>query len=241
MRATEMETDQEKYLVRDRRDVLLYFGDLAKRAAPLTVEVEQLNVSFASRLLSVKPEFEELVFDAAALAGVEQLNGSAGITVEVHLDAVWFRFQAGHAEVWRGARQPALRARLPQTISRLQRRHSIRYPVPDINPPVCYVPAEGDAPRLPPLRLMDISVSGAGILLREARSPVKEGDVLHDCVLQLPEIGGIRTDLIVMYVSGASDGGPRHMRCRYSNLLATSLAQLMHYVERLESKRLASK
>lgn len=240
MRAIEPEEDQEKYLVRKRRDVVLYFRDLAKRPVPIKIEVEQLNVSIEARVLSVKPEYEELVFDASSLPGFERLDGSAGITAEAQVDAVWFRFRADNAEVWRGAGQPAFRARIPQYIARVQRRHSIRYPVPEVNPPVCYVPAIGNAPPLPPLRLMDISLSGAGILLGEMRSPIEQGEVLRDCVLELPGIGGIRTDLVVMYVVDATRGGPRRMGCRFSSLLATSLKHLVNYVIRLERARLES-
>jgi c-di-GMP-binding flagellar brake protein YcgR len=192
-------------------------------------------------LLSVKPEFEELVFDATALPGVERLDGRAGISAEAHVDAVWFRFEAGHAEVWHGAAQPAFRVRLPQSIARVQRRDSIRYPVPAMNPPVCYVPAAKHEARLPPLRLMDISVSGAGLLLDESRPSLKVGDVLSGCVLELPGIGGIQTDLVVMYASGAGDRGPRRLGCRFSNMLATSLRHLTHYVSHLERERLAAK
>jgi len=41
-----------------------------------------------------------------------------------------------------------------------------------------------------------------------------------------------------MYVSNPGDSGPSRLGCRFSNMLATSLKHLMHYVSRLERSRM---
>lgn len=226
---------EERYVLRNRRDVLPVFAALAKWPIPITMRLSQLGASFSSRLIAVNPAFEELVFDASGLAGVERLDGSEGLIAEAQMDAVWFHFEAEHAEAVRGYVQPAFRARLPKVLTRLQRRDSIRYPVPAFNPPVCDV-LGGNNPSH--LRAIDISLSGIALRVEDARANYEKGCTLSNCLLHLPDIGSISTDLHVAYLSPFGEGDVRRIGCRYTNLRATSLVHLQRYVARLERLRL---
>jgi c-di-GMP-binding flagellar brake protein YcgR len=230
----------ERYVLNARRDVLAVMQTLANAPVPLELTVEQLNVSISSMLLKVTPAFEELVFDATGLSGLERLDGSAGVRVKAHFDTLWYSFEAMFAEVAPGRSRPALRARLPDQVKRMQRRDSIRYPVPSVNPPVCDVRGKNEWEEVEHLRSLDISLSGISLLLKAKHSVFQRDDRISGCTLHLPDIGALQTDLIVAHVSPLGSGDERRMGCRFSNMLATSLAHLRRYVMRLERERLQS-
>lgn len=230
----------ERYVLSARRDVLPVMQALANSPVPLELTVEQLDATIGSTLLRVTPAFEELVFDATGLGGLERLDGSAGVRAKAQLDTVWYSFDAAFAEAAPGRGRPALRARLPDQVKRMQRRDSIRYPVPSINPPVCDVRGKNEWEEVEHLRSLDISLSGISLLLKPGHSTYQRDERIGGCTLHLPDIGALQTDLIVAHVSPLGGGDERRMGCRFSNMLATSLAHLRRYVMRLERERLQS-
>jgi c-di-GMP-binding flagellar brake protein YcgR len=231
------ETGEERYELRTRRDVLSVLSGLAKWPLPVTTSITQLGVSLTTRLIAVNPSFEELVFDAAGLADAERLDGSAGLVASAQVDAVWFRFEAENVVAVRGYAQPAFRARLPSTILRLQRRNSIRYPVPALNPPVCDVLLNEMPSRL---RVIDISLSGVALAIEGPGAKPEPGTRLEKCLLQLPEIGAIQTDLVVVHQHATGNHGGRRIGCRFSDIHLASLSHLQRYISQLERERLAN-
>lgn len=231
------ESGQERYELRTRRDVLSVFAVLARLPVPIKTTITQLGVTFDSRLLSVDPAHEELIFDASGLAGLERLDGSGGLMASAQLDAVWYQFEASDVQAIRGHTQPAFRARLPAILMRMQRRDSIRYPVPSLNPPVCDIPTAQDSLHL---RVIDISLSGVALATEEIWTQFPSGSTLANCLLHLPELDAIRTDLVVAYATAGGKDGPRRIGCRFANILATSLVHLHRYINQLERVRLGS-
>ena len=237
----EPETGEERYVLRTRRDVLPVFLALAKWPIPVKVHVPQLGATITTRLIAVNPAFEELVFDASDLSGAERLDGSAGLSAVAQMDAVWFQFEAEHAVAVRGLARPAFRARLPATLARMQRRDSIRYPVPAFNPPVCDIRGGGAGEGPVRLRAIDISYSGIALLLNDPRLNIGSGSTLAGCMLHLPDIGAIAMDLHAAYLSPYGEGDQRRLGGRFTNVRATSLDHLHRYVARLERARLEAR
>ena len=230
----ESAADEERYVLRTRRDILPHLVTLSKSRAPIRLVVQQLGVSITSSLIALNPEFEELVFDASALPGVERLNGIAGLSAEVQMDTVWYRFEAGHVTVVQGYPRPAFRARLPDKILRIQRRDSIRYPVPGVNPPVCDIPASNADAKALRLPAIDISNSGISLRIDDSRLSLARDTVLEGCMLHLPEIGAIACGLVVKYLSPLGEGDMRRIGCRFTDIHALSLNHLTQYVLRIE-------
>lgn len=237
MPTVDPETGEARYELRTRSDVLSVFSALAKSPIPVTLSLTQLGLSLTTRLIAANPAFEELVFDATGLANSQRLDGSAGLVGSAQMDAVWYRFGAEHVEAVRGYAQPAFRARLPSMILRMQRRDSIRYPVPALNPPVCDVLLQG----IPlGLRVIDISLSGIAVEIEGRGAECKPGSKLENCLLQLPDVGAIQTDLDVVHLSADRTGGGRRLGCRFTNIRATALTHLQRYISGLERERLAN-
>ncbi len=235
------QTGMERYVLRTRRDILPVFAVLARAPIPVKVTIAQLGNTISSRLIAFNPAFEELVFDATGVPGVERLDGSAGLSAEAQIDAAWFRFEAEHVEVAKGYAVPAFRARLPTTLARFQRRDSVRYPVPALNPPVCDIRVGAAEDRPSRLRAIDISNSGIALLIDDPRLNIVSGSTLVGALLHLPDIGAIATDLLAVYLAPFGEGDQRRLGCRFTNLRATSLDHLQRYVARLERARLEAR
>ena len=150
------------------------------------------------------------------------------------MDAVWFRFEAGHVTVVHGYGRPAFRARLPDKILRIQRRDSIRYPVPGLNPPVCEFRLGGADDKVLRLPAIDISNSGIALRVEDPRLRLANDTTLEGCMLHLQDIGAIACDLVVKYLSPFGEGDRRRMGCHFTNMQVTSLDHLTRYVLRLE-------
>lgn len=221
-------------MLRTRRDVLRIFESLAGSEVPVTLYFPRLGTSFSSRLIAFNPAYEELIFDATYLPGFARLADGDELTAELNLNAVWYRFEAGHVQVVGGYPVAAIRARVPAVVARLQRRDSIRYPVPALNPPVCDVRLPGHDGDALHLRALDISCSGLALLIENGALEFKAGNTITGCLLHLPDTGSIPLDLNIAYVNSFGDAGSRRMGCRFTNLHVTSLDHLSRYIMRLE-------
>src|SRR4051812_30693913 len=139
LRDVENDADFEHFLVRTRIDIVPVLQALCERGVELSVRISGLSGTLKTRLLCVKPEYEELVFDSQGEHGLEKLDGTQKLQAEGPLDTLHVVFGAGHVEAVVFQGNPAFRARLPGAIARIQRRSSVRHPVPSVNPPVCSI------------------------------------------------------------------------------------------------------
>ena len=232
----EQDPDLEHFLVRSRSDIVPVLLALAERRTPVTVRLEGVPEPLATRILSVKPQYEELVFDAAGMQHLDRLDGRQSLDARATQDSVQIVFTAKHLEPLAGGGQPAFRARLPQTIARIQRRNSARYPVPSLNPPVCHARIPPASDRLRALRVMDISLAGLAVVLDDREVDLAVGAALDDCRIELPQIGAVETGLVVTYVSREGPG-PRRVGLRFNGLSIPALAHIRRYVGKLERGR----
>jgi c-di-GMP-binding flagellar brake protein YcgR len=224
-----------RYELRTRHEVVAVFSALVKSPIPITLTLAQSGETVSCFLIEMNPAFEELIFEAGNVVQVSWLDGSGGLVATVQINAIWFRFEALNVVAARGYDRPAFRARMPSTLSRTQRRDSARYPVPALNPPVCDVTTVEGSFRL---RVLDISLSGIALAIDSRIADYPIGERLEKCLLQLPEMGAIQTDLVVAYRQGDGDAAGHRIGCRFSNMLASSLMHLQRYVGHLQREHL---
>ena len=227
--------DLEHYLVRTRTEIASILRNIAERQVSIRMQFSHQPEPVYTRLLSIKPEYEELVFDAAGLRDIESLDGAQSLTAEARYNSIRYLFSSTHAEaaVYRG--QPAFRARLPKAVARIQRRGSVRFPVPALNPPLVVLPMPNDSKRELHLRVMDISLAGAALVAENPDVPLARGMTLGRCRIHLPGCGAIETDLELSYISEME--GEKHWRrvgCRYSGLTLLALEHVRRYILSLE-------
>ena len=233
--SVDQDPDLEHYLVRNRIEVLSVLRTLAERKIPIRITFSQKPEPMYAKLVSVKPEFEELVFDAAGTPYLESLDAAEGLMAESHYDSIRILFSSGYAEaaIYRG--QPVFRARLPKALARIRRRSSVRCPVPALNPPVVSLRLSADDKRELNLRVMDISLAGAALVSEDPNAAFKAGMTLRQCRVHLPGCGAIETDLEVSHLTTLDTvSGWRRMGCRFSGLTVLALEHVRRYVSSLE-------
>ena len=228
----------EKYLVHNRLDVLSILRALAAHAVTARVWLPGEREPVSTRLLAVKPQYEELVFDGNGIAALGSLNGEGTLTAEAAYDYIHLSFSAEHVEstVFRGA--PAFRCRIPKTVARMQRRKSVRFPVPAVNPPMIAAEVGG---RPVNLRVNDISLGGVSLVLEDPALRLAANDHVDQAALHLPGLGAVQTGLDVMYVDALPDGAGTRLGCRFSNIGPLELEHVRAYVGRLERHFLDSR
>ncbi len=239
-RPADNDPDSEHYLVRDRADFLPILQAMVAHKVPVQVHLSGRPVPAEVRLLSVKPQYEELLFDATGMADLTYVEGKTTLSARASYDYLHIQFESGHVETVSHRSGPAFRACIPAAVTRSQRRGSIRFPVPSDQPPVVRMRWSGRFLELR-MRVMDISLGGVCLILEDRRTVIPAGAVLSGCKLELPGRGSIDTDLKVGYVDQIdSKSGWRRLGCRFSGLSMPALERVREYVTRLERIHLAA-
>jgi c-di-GMP-binding flagellar brake protein YcgR len=237
--------ENERYLVRKGVDMLALLRALAVRQTPVALYFGGTDDLLQTELLGVNPAYEELLFSPGNDRGaLERLLAAGSFGVETSLDSIRIMFIASHAETTQFRGQGALRARIPDTLARMQRRESVRVAMPQDKPSFCMLRTNtdsksGNGGELR-LRVTDVSTGGLGLRLPVADAAIAPGKTLHDCSLELPGVGLMRCALNIVYVKEAQPGGKEQQAgCRFVDLPALSREQMRGYVARLERAQLA--
>jgi c-di-GMP-binding flagellar brake protein YcgR len=123
----------------------------------------------------------------------------------------------------------------------MQRRESVRVPVPADKPCYCTVRISTEPPQELRLRVQDISIGGLGLLVPATEKVLLPGTTLAECSLDLAGIGVMRCTLNIVYRVEAH-AGSQDMRlgCHFVDLAALSREQVRSHVSRLERANLAT-
>lgn len=231
--------DLDRYRLHSRVEILALLRVLIERRAPMTVRFDGGEDFIVSALLAVNPDFEELVFDAAAQdAANRRLLAAPRLVFGTSLDGVRIQFATQRAAATTFEALPALRVRLPDSVLRLQRRDHFRIAPPLARPLALEVPdASGARVKL---RVLDISCGGAAVALAPPGVALQTGEVLRGCIVELPEGARIVFDAEVRSVEpGMAPGGTSRCGLRFMNLPGTALAAIQRYILRLDRERRA--
>ncbi len=226
----------ERFEVRERIEVLALLHALVERRAPLTVYFGDRGEFMLSSLLAANPEFEELVFDCS---GDEEANERLARASRIHfisqLDRVRIQFSAASAERILCDELPALRARIPQVLLRLQRREDYRIALALARPLVARLPHPRERGHSVELRVLDLSRGGVAVADAPQRVPFETGLVLEGCSLPLPEAGRVGFDAEVRNIAPvATSREVVRYGLRFLALRGATLAQIQRFVLRLE-------
>lgn len=238
LRPLELE-DAERFEVRERVEVLALLRAVIVRRAPLSVHFGDGGEFMVTSLLAANPEFEELVFDCSGDEEANQrLVRSSRIRFVSQLDRVRIEFGATSAERILCGDLPALRARIPAALLRLQRREDYRIALPLARPLLARLPHPYERERSVELRVLDLSRGGIAVAAAPPRVPLDTGMVLEGCSLPLPEASRVGFDAEVSHVmpTAAADGTTR-CGLRFIDLRGATLAQIQRFVLRLERER----
>jgi flagellar brake protein len=234
--------ESERYLIHSRFEIIALLRAVIDCHALVTIYYKHGQESLVTNLLSVNPDFEEVILDFGSAAdGNRRLLGSPAFTVVTFVDHVKIQFSAQRAEQTVYEDKPALRVRLPQTLLRLQRREHYRLSPPITRPLKCAVADLIDKHgKGVEYKIVDISCGGIGLLAEAHQPRLALGKAISDCAIELHDVGKISTDLIVRNTHGIphSMQGQRY-GCQFAGIPGTMVNMVQRYITKIQQERRA--
>ncbi len=228
----------DSYFVHGAPEIYALLRALANQESLVTAYTGGPGDFFATTLLAVVPDQGEFLMEAGP--GTAAPSGPCDLTLVGFLDNVKVQFECTALGTIGHAGHRALRARMPTRVLRLQRREAFRVSTPILRAPLCHLPAAGLRPAIS-VRVADVSCGGIALALRSGEPAVQPGDVIPDCVLELPGVAPIGVTLEVRHVApkgGAGVPGLRTCGCRFADLPGPAATQVQRYVNAVERERL---
>ena len=219
--------DLSQYMIHSRVEMISILRDIIARRSLVTISFGSSNESIVSALLSVNPEFEEVVLDFGTDASANQrLLAVNALTITTYVEHVKIQFSVNRAETTMFEGRPAIRVRLPESLMRLQRREHYRISTPVIKPLRCILPElldrNGQAIEF---RVVDISCGGLAMVTNANQIHVDLGQKFDACQIELPNIEVVTTGLIIRSITEIPDSrlvqGQR-CGCQFLNLPGTA-------------------
>jgi flagellar brake protein len=194
--------DMERFQVYSRVEILAVLRAIHAQRVLMTLYFNHGDEFILTTLLSVNPEFEEMVFDAGPDKQLnKRLTDSQRIIGVAFVDSVKVQFNATRAESTTFEGSPAFRLRLPDSVLRLQRRNYFRIPTPIAKPLKCTVarpvppePVAPDAaakPKVVELTVVEIGCGGLALTMNPDELRIEPGTSLEQFTLELPAQAGM--------------------------------------------------
>jgi len=242
--------DMERFQVYSRVEILGVLRAIQAQRVLMTLYFNHGDEFILTTLLSVNPEFEEMVFDAGPDKQLnKRLTDSQRIIGVAFVDSVKVQFNATRAESTTFEGSPAFRLRLPDSVLRLQRRNYFRIPTPIAKPLKCTVarpvPPEPVAPeaaaksKVVELTVVEIGCGGLALTMNPDELRIEPGASLEQFTLELPGEGSLECKLIVCHISDASKGAIRRHRlgCQFVDMPAAMATLVQRYVNKVDRER----
>jgi c-di-GMP-binding flagellar brake protein YcgR len=231
--------DNERYLVHSRLEITAILRSLIEHSALVTVYFGDRSEFIVTALLTINPEFEELIFDYGADDVLNaRLLESSRLTLVTQLDHIRVQFVASRAEATTFQEMPAFRIRLPDALTRLQRRENYRVKVPMSQRVTCTLHLDpADSRRSVAIRICDVSGGGIALVDFPPSLELVPGTVYPDCHIDLREIGRVTTDIEIVHVMEKASRNAVKTRlcgCRFRNMPNAMLTLIQRYINKIE-------
>ena len=232
--------DPSPYLVHDRDEIFLVLTRLAKKPELVCLYAnQQSDVFILSALLLVNQN--NLIFDLGRNAELNQrLLSAKTICCVAHINSIHYQFDLIVSAATSINEQAAIDCLFPTQMLSLQRRDFYRLSIPLSTPLSCLIPLQqgGDVE----ISMSDISLGGVGLLGFVPDISLDIGSILHNCRIELPQVGLITADIEICTSNELiMKNGIRTIRsgCRFINLSGSGQTLVQRYINHVERKRLA--
>jgi c-di-GMP-binding flagellar brake protein YcgR len=236
---TEVEIEKwHDYEVRSRREIVALLRQIAEKNQLVRLLIKGESDVCVTSLLHVDADDDLVVLDRSINREQnERIVAAPKVMCETSLDKIRILFQLNNlgAIEWQGG--GALRATVPATLIRLQRREYYRMETPVTNPVRVTIPVEGAAVVFP---LADISCGGIAILDNKLQLSTTIGASYPNCRIELPEIGAITATLQVRNSQDLqllNNKTNRRIGCQFVDISRANLAGVQRYITKLERDR----
>jgi c-di-GMP-binding flagellar brake protein YcgR len=240
---TEAEIEQwHDYEVASRREIVALLRQIAEKNQLVRLLIKGESDVCVTSLLHVDADDGLVIFDRSIDRDQnDRIVAAQKVMCETSLDKIRILFQLDDlgALQWEGS--GALRAAIPSTLIRLQRREYYRMETPVSNPVRVTIPLPvelGGGSAV--FSLSDISCGGIAILDNKQQLSTIVGDSYPNCRLELPEIGPITTTLQIRNSQDLqllNNKTNRRIGCQFVDMSRAQLAGVQRYITKLERER----
>ncbi|WP_407278258.1 flagellar regulator YcgR PilZN domain-containing protein [Aromatoleum evansii] len=230
-----------RYAVRDPLEVAHLLKALVEKRLLLTAFIDG-GESFITLTLAVTDDGAVIVDACPDEIRNAKAGSAARLVCTTRLDNVKLQFALETPARIDYAGRPALRAALPESIIRLQRREFYRLPTPQTEPLVCvitHVPENGRRQEVL-VRIVDISGGGLAVLVPPRELPFEPGTEYSQCSLRLPDGNPLPVSLKVRNLFEVEKAnGVKVLRagCEFMGLSNPATARIQRYMFKLERDR----
>jgi c-di-GMP-binding flagellar brake protein YcgR len=230
------------YEVESRREIVALLRQISEKKQLIRMLIKGEADVCVTSLLLVDPDSDTLVLDRSVDSGQNQrILATPKLTCETSLDKIRILFNLASLSATNFHGQPALRADIPPTLIRLQRREFYRMPTPVTNPVRATIPLPpelGGGPAVFPLA--DISCGGIAILDNKQQLGNAIGATYPNCRIDLPEIGPVVCTLQIrntIDMTLLNNKTSRRLGCQFIDISRGNLASVQRYITKLERER----
>ena len=234
--------DWHDYEVGSRREIVALLRQIGEHNQLIRMLIRGEADVCVTTILAVDEDSNTIVLDRSIdQAQNLRIVSAPRVKCETTLDKIRILFGAVNlaSTTWRG--EPALRADIPPTLIRLQRREYYRMPTPVTNPVRTLIPVPFETGGgMGVFALHDISVGGVALLDSKLQLGTTVGRVIEGCRIELPEIGPIATALEIrnsLDLTLLNHKTTRRLGCQFVDISRGGLAAVQRYITKLERER----
>ncbi len=234
--------EDQRFRITSSVEILSELRAAIAQRSLLTIRFGGKTECAPSTLLAVDAVTNTLTLDACQnpLDQAKVLSANA-LTMEAAVHRIRIRFTSVRPASVTYDGRPAMQIAVPAAIVRIQRREAYRIATP-INEIVnCRFMHPLLKTREVLLRIADLSVTGMGLTADAGLWPAEPGTVIKNCRIDLPEIGAVNCDALVVRVYENPHTGKQRLwiGCRFLHLPRGAGTLLQRYILELERARLA--
>ncbi|MFV8823495.1 flagellar brake protein [Thauera sp. WH-2] len=228
----------ERYILRGRGQILQVMKELIDNRCLMSAYIRG-GVSYVSAVLKVMPDDEAILIDVSPDAEIHAKALEAEqILCTTQINRIRIQFTATGIRKVVDEGRPALRARLPTEVLRLQRRDFFRLQVPIAhNVTLTIPPAEGSEQAPSETRVVDISGTGIAVQVPADLRELTIGEFLHGCTLRLTDREPLPVDLEVRNINRQlRPNGTEQLRIglRFESLPRSADTRIQRYIFNVE-------
>ena len=242
----EQSDDYSKYLLHSKSEILAVLRTLIQKGSMITVYFDHGRSFLLTSVIALSDDNRHFILDVGSDSEMNRRALLADkLVFTTVVDKVKVQFSLDQLSPTRSGERPALLAKVPEQLLRLQRREFFRLSTPVANPlKLCVTLTRADTSVVQlELPLMDISGGGVGLTVSaEQTELLKRDDTLSDCKIMLPDEGLLVATLRVRsLVEVITRSGARFFRvgCEFIGLPPSRMTLIQRYITRVERERKA--
>jgi c-di-GMP-binding flagellar brake protein YcgR len=240
---TEAEIEKwHDYEVASRREIVALLRQISEKNQLVRLLIKGESDVCMTSLLHVDPDSDTLILDRSINREQnDRIVAAPKVMCETSLDKIRILFRLEDLSAIQFEGSGALRAAIPPTLIRLQRREYYRMPTPVTNPVRVTIPMPAEmGGGVAVFPLADISCGGVAVLDSKLQLSTTIGDNYPNCRIELPEIGPVTTTLQIRNsqdVELLNNKTNRRIGCEFVDISRGSMAGVQRYITKLERER----